>query len=68
MLYTPQLGQVEKLPPVWTSYPFWPHKLRKGGQGAVATDIGTLLEAHLNNLMAISRATVGGGGVRREDL
>lgn len=62
MLYTPQLGQVEKLPPVWTSYPFWPHKLRKGGQGAVATDIGTLLEAHLNNLMAISRATVVGEG------
>lgn len=62
MFYPLQLGQVEKPTPVWTSYPFWPHKLRKGGQGAGATDIGILLEAHLNNLMAISRATVGGRG------
>lgn len=64
MFYPPQLGQVEKQPLFWTSYPLWPHKLRKGGQGAGATDIGILLEAHLNNLMAISRATVVGEGRR----
>lgn len=39
------------------------------GSGASATDIGILLAAHLNNLMAISRAAVvGGRGPRGEDL
>lgn len=48
--------------PSGPSYPLWPHMRRKGGQGAGVTGIGILLEAHLNNLMAISRATVGGRG------
>lgn len=32
------------------------------GSGEGAPDIGILLAVHLNNLMAISRATVVGGG------
>lgn len=55
-----------KQPTLQASYPLWPHKLRQGGQGAGATDIGILLAAHLNNLMAISRATVVGEGHRRK--
>lgn len=41
----------------------------EGGSREGATDIGILLAAHLNNLMAISRAAVVvGEGAQGEDL
>lgn len=67
LLHRPSSLPAYKRPPLLSPQPLQSQAHRQGvavGSGEGATDIGILLAAHLNNLMAISRASVvvGEGG------